>query len=475
MLAYRCARLLRRADADLETDVIMTVDASGIRGIETADAFTWPDSLSVVELPGLTMPGLVDAHSHLRSAAATAQSHLPGLTFEQWAYALGALTPVSPSVDALVACDEMLQAGITGTQVILHSWGGLQERLAELDAAIAAVERAGLRALIILGFTDQAEYLPSVAGNPSECVPLPERGLPLSEWPAFIAEAVGRIAAASDRVTLGIGPVAPQWCSDTALRMLADLRGDLRVHTHLHESAAQRHWLGDGETPLARLERSGLLGPFTSVAHGVHLTSAELALLAETGTSIVHCPSSNAQLGVGSATVAEWLRAAVEPGLGLDSQALPIADVFAELREAQRTALALGAPLSEEQLLMMATLGGAHAMGSRAGELAIGAPADFIVVDPDVDWGGTQTPVESTVASPAAPTLVGSGDRSWITKVVVDGIQRYPLSAGEAETRMRLNREVAETISGDASARAQRIEALAAPLARIRELSGGVR
>ena len=135
-----------------------------------------------------------------------------------------------------------------------------------------------------------------------------------------------------------------------------------RVHTHLLESPAQRHWLPEG--PVERLDRSGLLGPWLSVAHGVWLEDEELVALAAAGVGLVHCPTSNRALQVGAARVGAWWAAGLVPALATDSH--PTAgrlDMFAQLRGALETAEQVGTPLTPLQVLTMATVGGAAALG----------------------------------------------------------------------------------------------------------------
>ena len=94
----------------------------------------------------------------------------------------------------------------------------------------------------------------------------------------------------------GVGPVAPQWCSDDALRAIAMVPDARRVHAHLLESARQRL----APDTVARMERAGLLSPASSFAHGIWLDDAQMRRLARAGSTIVHCPGSNARLGAGT-------------------------------------------------------------------------------------------------------------------------------------------------------------------------------
>lgn len=453
MTVFLCERMLRSADAEIEPNMAVTVEAGRILSV-AAIAEQDRARLDAISLSGLTMPGLIDAHTHLRSTPAIEQSKLPGLEFAQWTVALNGMTPVPQRLDAEVAAVEALRAGVTGVQVILHSFGDRQQRLGELSDAIAALEQAGIRGLIVIGFTDQAEY----ARPGADIGFAPHRGMSVEEWPGFLDQARALVAAARDTISLAIGPVAPQWCSDQALEVLAAARGELRVHTHLHESDTHREWLGDGEAPLARLHRHGLLGSFASVAHGVHLRSDELALLAELGVTIVHCPNSNECLGVGQATVSRWLAAGVQPALGMDSQAIPQADMFAEMRAALEISRLCDASLEPVNVLQFATLGGAAATGAPSGEIAPGKFADLVVLASSA----------STVAE-----LVSESDPGDVHAVYVGGVARWPLSAQQLEAADARTVELQQIVSLDSAQRQSRIDALLSNFAL--EPNGGAR
>ncbi|MCC5949714.1 MAG: amidohydrolase family protein, partial [Nitriliruptoraceae bacterium] len=134
------------------------------------------------------------------------------------------------------------------------------------------------------------------------------------------------------------------------------------MHTHALETRAQRWWGPD--TPLDRLERHGLLAPFCSLAHGVHLDPTELARLAQAQVAVVSCPSSNHAVSDGVGDVLGWRDAGVPVAMGLDSTgAVHPADAFAELRALQRAAAARGRTLTARDALDVATRGGAVAGG----------------------------------------------------------------------------------------------------------------
>ncbi|MBK0418915.1 amidohydrolase family protein [Leucobacter sp. CSA1] len=465
---YRCEAVLPSARGRVRRDVGVLVESGRILAVEPFAELS--SEAETIRLPGLTMPGLVDAHTHLRCVPSASQARLPGRSFEQWVYALAALTPLPLLDDAAVAAGELVRAGVTSAQVMVHSWSDADGRLDELAAVVSAVEAAGLRALLVVGLTDQAEFSPmgGTAGAPDSGAPelgAPERGLPIERWGSFVQDARRIVDAASERITLGVGPVAPQWCSDAALREIAEHRGELRVHTHLLESPLQRDWLGDGRSPVSRLEESGLLGDFASAAHGVHLADDELDRLAAMRTAVVHCPTSNSVLGVGDARVADWLERGIDAALGLDSQTLP-PDPFEEMREALRCGERLGHGISAADALDLATRGGAAALGFAAGTIAPGRYADFITLDLDLDLGSGADGV-------AAEGIVRRAHSGLVRHAVIGGEDRHPVNEERHRELAELSQGLQRVLDEDAGQRAARLRALEEPLQTIRTL--GVR
>lgn len=130
----------------------------------------------------------------------------------------------------------------------------------------------------------------------------------------------------SEMVSVQLGPIGPQWCSDQLLKAIAilSLETGLRIHMHLLESPRQRRWL-DQRFPqgvLTFLDEIGFLSPRLSVAHGVQLLPAEYRLMAERGVQLVSNPSANLRLRSGVAPVAEARRAGLAVAVGLDGTGL---------------------------------------------------------------------------------------------------------------------------------------------------------
>jgi 5-methylthioadenosine/S-adenosylhomocysteine deaminase len=188
-----------------------------------------------------------------------------------------------------------------------------------------------------------------------------------------------------------LAPHAPYSVSDAAFERVRVLAAELEVpvHVHLHETAREvaDAVARDGRRPLARLDQLGLVGPDLLAVHMTQLTAAEVALCAERGVSVGHCPESNLKLASGFCPVAALRAAGVEVAIGTDGAASNNdLDMFSELRSAALLAKAVaGDPtvVSAHEALRMATLGGARALGlgDRIGSLVPGKWADLIAVE----------------------------------------------------------------------------------------------
>jgi cytosine/adenosine deaminase-related metal-dependent hydrolase len=260
--------------------------------------------------------GFVDAHSHLRSTPLHSHGISGCANLEEALLRFTAMTSVDLEDDAFVASTQLLAAGVTGVQVMFYTFADSEGYLSQLQQLATGVQKSGIRALIILGVTDQAEFLPSALDDLDLLPPwlASSARLKVTELPEILKIASKQFP----ELEFGVGPVGPQWCSDRTLAALGEIAGEqLRVHSHLLESNRQRAWAG--ENPLDRLIRNGLLGPKTSLAHGVWCTREDLSKIADAGSQLVTCPGSNASLRAGTADLKLWQQAEVEFGFGLDS------------------------------------------------------------------------------------------------------------------------------------------------------------
>jgi 5-methylthioadenosine/S-adenosylhomocysteine deaminase len=242
------------------------------------------------------------------------------------------------------------------------------------------------------------------------------------------------------RIRYAFSPRFVPSCSDALLRetvALARSRGAL-LHTHASENTDEVALVREltGMDNVRYLDSVGFTGPDVVLAHCIHLTADERALLARTRTTVAHCPSSNLKLGSGICAVPELLAGGVRVTLGADGAPCNNRlDAFTEMRLAalvQSQRLGPGA-LPAPVVLDLATRQGAQTLGIGSGRLEPGAPADFVVVDPD-------DPSAIGGADPAGVLVYAMTPRA-VRDVLVEG--EYLVRDGEV-----LGWDLEETIEG---------------------------
>jgi len=226
-------------------------------------------------------------------------------------------------------------------------------------------------------------------------------GLPVIDFPTAWAKTADeyfeRAAEVHDRwrddplIGTAFAPHAPYTVSDAnfeRIRMLAD-QLDVPVHCHVHETADEVRESQDkhGQRPLARLDRLGVVNDRLVAVHMTQLTDAEIALCAERGVTVVHCPESNLKLASGFCPAAALQRAGVTLAIGTDGCASNNdLDMVGETRTAALLAKAVAgdaSALDAASALRAATLGGARAVGweDRIGSIEPGKQADLVCID----------------------------------------------------------------------------------------------
>jgi cytosine/adenosine deaminase-related metal-dependent hydrolase len=256
--------------------------------------------------------------------------------------------------------------------------------------------------------------------------------------------------AAGGRVGYAYAPRFALSCTRELLEAVGDItkRLGLLIHTHSNENLGERA-LVEGETgraPTAYLDDVGLVNDRSVIAHGVNLDQREVAILAQRGASITHCPSSNLKLGSGIADVRALRDRGVTVGIGADGAACNNRlDGFDELRLAGLLAASLHGPgaLGAWELLAMGTRDGARAMRIDAdlGTLEVGKKADLIVLDP--------SRLAGPAGDPATRIVYGGGSRA-VRDVIVDGavvVRSFePLTLDPAEVRARAGEALAPLV-----------------------------
>ena len=188
-------------------------------------------------------------------------------------------------------------------------------------------------------------------------------------------------------VTPRFAPTSTPALLEAAGRLVADFP-DVYVQTHISENLHEVAWVRElfDEAEYADVyDRYGLLTSRTVLAHGVHLTEEELALLSERGSHIAHCPNSNLFLGSGLFRLHHVLGRGVSVGLGTDIGAGTTPSMFNAMADAYKVQQVQGIALSPFQLWYLATLGGARALSleGETGSLQAGKSADFVALDLD--------------------------------------------------------------------------------------------
>ncbi len=313
---------------------------------------------------GLVMPGLVNAHTHL------AMTMFRGLA------------------------DDLDLDGFLG-RLIPAEGAVLSEQSVAIGTALAVAEclRAGITTALDMYFFPEAA---AAVADPT--------GFQLLSGPVFI-EFPGadhrrfddRMAWARELLTATppgrrfVCPHSTYLLAEDQLRAIGDLVAELgaRVHVHACETSAElaqvaaRH---GGRTPIEVLRDTGLLTSGTVLAHGVHLTDADIALIAEAHAAVAHCPASNLKLASGFARITDLHAAEVTVALGTDGAASANdLDPFLAMRLAgyPQTALHGAGAVTAHEVVAMATINGAVALGiaDETGSLEPGKRADIVVLD----------------------------------------------------------------------------------------------
>ncbi len=366
------------ASAEKAAKVIqLRIEGETISAISEEELPLRPDE-TVIDCGGkLVLPGFVNAHTHLPMVLfrGLADDLLLRVWLEEHIWPIEKdLCPEDVYWGALFGLAEMIRGGTTTcADMYFHT-----------DAIGRAVEEVGVRALLSCGII--AERLDTHG----------KRELKKAE------EAITRWeGAANGRIRTAVSPHAIYTCGEPVWRVAIDLAGKYAVpiHTHLAESAEETEWCQENLelSPVFALDRIGVfsvptmsdqtaLGS-TLVAHCVRVDEADIRLLAERGVTVVHCPKSNVKLGNGIAPLAAMRAAGVRVALGTDGAATNNSlDMIEEMRMATLLEKGIGedpTSLPARDVVEMATRVGAEALGMGTKRLAVGEPADLVLIDLD--------------------------------------------------------------------------------------------
>ncbi len=383
-------------------DHAVIVQAGRIVGIlPTAESAERYAPAERVVLPShVLIPGLVNLHTHAAMVLMRGLADdLPLMTWLKehiWPAEIRHASRDMVYDGTFLAAAEMLRGGITCANDMYFF----------PEAAGRAFLDAGMRAAVGM---IAVEFPTAYASDPDD----------------YLAKGIAVRDAMRDqsRLSFCFAPHAPYTVSDRTFARIGTMAEELDVpiHIHLHETddEVRDSLSAHAARPLQRLDSLGLVSPRLIAVHAVHLSEAEVDLLARNGCSVAHCPSSNLKLASGFAPVPTLLEAGVNVGLGTDGAASNNRlDVLQEMRTAALLAKAVsGKPetMPAHAALRAATLGGARALGLERtiGSIETGKSADLCAVSLD--------DIETRPCYDPVSHLVYAAGREHVTDVWVEG------------------------------------------------------
>jgi len=345
----------------------------------------FPDAATEDFGEAVIMPGFVNAHSHLEITAMRSFLDDVEHDFSAWLLKLSTvraekLTERDIEISAVWGALEGLRAGVTCFADI-GRYG---------KAGFEALKKTGLRGIVF----QETDFSPKNETAADDLAKLEEKFLPLKE-----TETV--------RVKAGISPHSPYTVSRRLFELITDyaLRENVKLSIHAAESKEESEFMLRGTgffagiyqkfghvwdapqvSSIEYFDRIGILQTAPLLAHCVTVSEKDLEMIGASGTSIAHCPKSNAKFGHGVAPLEKFLDKNIKIGFGSDSVASNnTCDILEEARFAALLARAREDKkrlLNAKEILETATLGGAQALGleTEIGTLDAGKQADLIVI-----------------------------------------------------------------------------------------------
>ncbi len=400
--------LLKHADLLVTTDARPTGSDNPfkVRRIPDAGIFVCDNVIEQVghtaELPDeadtiinargmIILPGLVNCHHHLYQTLTRAVPAAQDATLFGWLKTLypiwAGMTSEAIYTSALVGLSELMLSGCTTASDHLYVY----PNDCRIDDEIRAAQEIGIRFQPCRGSMSLGE---SKGGLPPDRV-VEDEDFILRDTQRAIETYHDPEPNAMLRIV--VAPCSPFSVTPDLMRESAALARSygVQLHTHLAETLDEEAFCLHefGRRPAGYAEDLGWVGEDVWHVHCVHLNEEEVSLFAQTGTGVCHCASSNMRLASGIAPVRAYLDAGVRTGLGVDGSASnDSSHMLAEARMALLLQRVSGNPagLSAEEVLWMATAGGARVLGrDDIGQLAPGKAADFIGFRLDtVDFAG---------------------------------------------------------------------------------------
>lgn len=345
----------------------------------------------------ITMPGLVNTHSHV------AMTLLRGIGDDEelQTWLKDYIWPKEAKLDeklvyagSKLAMAEMIKTGTTT----------FNDMYFYMEETAKAVEESGIRGVLGYGMIDLFDD--------------EKRKQEIKATKNLIKNSHN---TANGRVQVAVAPHAPYTCSEELLNESKKLanKHNLKLHIHVSETQQEVNDLEKqrNQTPFEYLDSIDLLDENTIAAHGVWTTDNEMKLLKEKQVSISHNPSSNMKLASGIAPVSKYIKNDINVAIGTDGvSSNNNLDMFSEMKLTallQKVNTMNAKTLPAQATFNMATENGARALGINTGSIKEGKLADIVLVNMNVPH---MIPVRNPLSN-----IIYSALGSDVDTVICDG------------------------------------------------------
>jgi formiminoglutamate deiminase len=424
-----------------EAGVLIELDGERIASVAKGVASSPPEATS---LPGLTIPGMANAHSHAFQRALRGRAQAERGDFWVWRERMyevaEAIDPDAYLALARATFGEMALAGITAVgefHYLHHGPGGVRYENPNAlgEAVIVAAGEAGIRLTLL-----DTCYLHGGIGQEAEGAQLRFSDGDAEAW----AERVDALRP-DDETRVGAAIHSVRAVDPEAAAQIAAFAAERSwpLHAHVSEQPAENEDCRSayGKTPSGVLADAGALSERFTAVHATHLDESDFGLLGGPGCGVCLCPTTERDLADGVGPARRLAKARTRLSLGTDSHAL--IDLFEEARAVEldeRLETGLRGGHSAAALLGAATADGCAAIGwPEAGRIAPQRLADLVTVGLDgIRLAGTS-------ADHALEAVVFAAGAADVRDVVVGG--RFVVRDG-THLGIDVAAELSEAISG---------------------------
>jgi formiminoglutamate deiminase len=376
-------------------------------------------SADAVELPGVVVPGLADAHSHAFHRALRGRAQDAKGSFWTWRDAMFAVADrLDPDLYLALAratYAEMALAGVSSVgefHYLHHAEAG--KPYADPNAMGAALVEAASQAGVRLTLLDTCYLAGGLRGSghmPLSPVQQRFADADVEQW----AERVQRVKPA-DNLVVGAAVHSVRAVPAPAIALVAEAAKGRPLHAHLSEQPAENVACRQfyGMSPAQLLARHGVLGQSATVVHATHLSPADIGVLAGSGTGVCLCPTTERDLADGTGPARQLADAGVPLCLGSDQHVT--SDLLGEaqaLEMDERLASGERGRFGIDELLAALTVVGHRSLGwPDCGELRVGARADLVALRMDTARTAGSAPEQAVVVAGATDvdTVVIGGE-----------------------------------------------------------------